>query len=532
MFKSLLKTRLAAFGAYYSGAARRHGGKKKKSGTGSKVLYGLLMVYCFVVFVGMFFALFSTLAGAFGGTDFAWLYFTLYALMSFALMFIGSVFMAKSQLFEAQDNELLLAMPVPPRYILGSRMVALAIYNAVFQLIVAIPALAAWCVSGYATAAGVIAFLLLLPVLNLFTLAVTCLFSWLLSLLTSRMRNKNLVTMLFSLLFFGAYFVVIGRANEYVAELAASGAKIADALGGVSPLVWLGEAMVGGNVPALLGSLALLLVPFVLVYALLSRSFIGIVTMKRGAAKKKYQERELKTASAGAALVRREAARLTSSAAYMMNAGLGVVFCAAAAAFLIFGRGRVLGIVEAMGLSTDTLTAIAALVIGYFLSTMVFSASSVSLEGKNIWIVRSAPVSSAEILMAKRRLHLLIAVPAALLPAAASASVIGVNAVFTALFAAAFALVTADIGLVENLRHPNLTWINEMQPVKQGAAVILTMLILMGMLLVPTLLYIFLLSGSDVRLVLGGCAVVFFGLDRLLVHWLRTSGVRRFEELG
>ena len=104
MFKSLLKTRLAAFGAYYSGAARRRGGKKKKSGTGSKVLYGLLMVYCFVVFVGMFFALFSTLAGAFGGTDFAWLYFTLYALMSFALMFIGSVFMAKSQLFEAQDN--------------------------------------------------------------------------------------------------------------------------------------------------------------------------------------------------------------------------------------------------------------------------------------------------------------------------------------------------------------------------------------------------------------------------------------------
>ena len=114
MFKSLLKTRLAAFGAYYSGAARRRGGKKKKSGTGSKVLYGLLMVYCFVVFVGMFFALFSTLAGAFGGTDFAWLYFTLYALMSFVLMFIGSVFMAKSQLFEAQDNELLLAMPVPP----------------------------------------------------------------------------------------------------------------------------------------------------------------------------------------------------------------------------------------------------------------------------------------------------------------------------------------------------------------------------------------------------------------------------------
>ena len=36
MFKSLLKTRLAAFGAYYSGAARRRGGKKKKSGCFAK----------------------------------------------------------------------------------------------------------------------------------------------------------------------------------------------------------------------------------------------------------------------------------------------------------------------------------------------------------------------------------------------------------------------------------------------------------------------------------------------------------------
>lgn len=531
MFKSLLKTRLAAFGAYYSGAVKRRGGKKK-GGAGSKLLYGLLMVYCFVVFVGMFFALFSTLAGAFGGTDFAWLYFVIYAMMSFALMFIGSVFMAKAQLFEAQDNELLLAMPVPPRYILGSRMVALAIYNAVFQLIVAIPALAAWCIGGHAAAMGVIAFLLLLPALNLFTLAVTCLFSWLLSLLTSRMRNKNLVTLLFSLVFLGAYFVVVGRMNEYVTKLAASGAQLADALGGVSPLVWLGEAMASGNIPALLGSLAILLVPFALVYALLSRSFIGIVTMKRGAAKKKYQERALKTASAGAALVRREAARLTSSAAYMMNAGLGVVFCAAAAAFLIFGRGKALEIVQVMGLGTDVLAAIAALIIGYLQCTMVFSASSVSLEGKNLWIVRSAPVSSAEVLMAKRRLHLRIVVPAALLPAIASVSLLGANAALVALFAAAFALLTADVGLVENLRHPNLTWINEMQPVKQGAAVILTMLILMGILLVPTLLYIFLLSGVDVRLVMGCCAVVFLGLDRLLVHWIRTSGVRRFEELG
>ena len=53
MFKTLLKTRLAAFGAYYSGAGRRRGGKKQ-AGSGRKVLYALLFLYCFAAFGGMF----------------------------------------------------------------------------------------------------------------------------------------------------------------------------------------------------------------------------------------------------------------------------------------------------------------------------------------------------------------------------------------------------------------------------------------------------------------------------------------------
>lgn len=155
------------------------------------MLYALLFLYCFAAFGGMFFGLFSVLAEAFAGTAYAWLYFVMYAIVSFALMFIGSVFTAKTQLFEARDNELLLAMPVPPRYILGSRMAALVIFNAVFQLTVAIPALAAWILAGHAGAFGICAFVVLLPALNLFTMAVTCLFAWLLSLLTSRMRGKT-----------------------------------------------------------------------------------------------------------------------------------------------------------------------------------------------------------------------------------------------------------------------------------------------------------------------------------------------------
>ena len=215
----------------------------------------------------------------------------------------------------------------------------------------------------------------------------------------------------------------------------------------------------------------------------------------------------------------------------MLNAGLGVVFCVAGAGLLLFGRGKVLALTGILHITPDVLTALVTGCICYLLCTMVFAASSVSLEGSKLWIVRTAPVATSEILLAKRRMHLLIVLPAALLPAAASASVLGGRALFAALCTAAFALVTADVGLAENLRHPNLTWLNEMQAVKQGSAVLLTMLILMGLILVPALLYVLVLPDADTRVFLTVLAAVFFALDRLLLRWIKTRGAARFEGL-
>ena len=68
-----------------------------------------------------------------------------------------------------------------------------------------------------------------------------------------------------------------------------------------------------------------------------------------------------------------------------------------------------------------------------------------------------------------------------------------------------------------------------MQAVKQGSAVLLTMLILMGLILVPALLYVLVLPDADTRVFLTALAAVFFALDRLLLRWIKTRGAARFE---
>lgn len=533
MFKTLFKNRLSAFLSYYASAGRKRSGRSDAAGKGSKILFALLMLYAFVVFVGLFFSLFLQLANSFGGTEYAWLYFALYVILSFALMFLGSVFTAKTQLFEAHDNEFLLSMPIPPAYILGSRMAALAALNLLFQSVAVIPALAAWCVSGHATAGGVLAFLLLLPALNLFSLAITSLIAWLLSILTSRMRRKNLMTVIFSVICMLVYFLVIGRMNTYVSTLAVNGAQIADRLRHLLPLVWLGQAMRDGTPLMLLASMLLLLVPFAIVYFLLSLSFIRIVTAKRGGWKRKYRRKETPQRSPAEALLRREFARLGSSAGYMLNAGLGALFLILLAGFLLFGSSKVQALTQAFDLDASMITLFLCAIECLLLSTVTFSASSISLEGKNLWILRASPCSTKEILRAKYKLHADIATIAAALPTVGAFLLIGPDygAVLLCLVLS-FANFTAGIGLVENLRHPNLTWQNEMQPLKQGLSVLFSMLITMGAVILPALFYVLFHAQVDARVFLLVCSILFMIADALLLRWIDRQGVNRFENLS
>jgi len=139
MLNLLLKVRMQAWLAYLSGSGR-NGAFRNKSGKGKIVLFAFLYLYLIVVFVGMFFAMFSMLAPVFYDMGLGWFYFCLFLMVAFALMFVFSVFTAKSQLFEARDNELLLSMPIPPTAVLGSRMASLLLTNFGFELVVAAPA--------------------------------------------------------------------------------------------------------------------------------------------------------------------------------------------------------------------------------------------------------------------------------------------------------------------------------------------------------------------------------------------------------
>ena len=161
MFKALLFTRLKAvyFGMFRSSR------KTARRGTAAKVLIGLLALYVVAVLGGLFGMMFWAICDGMVSAGLNWLYFSLAGITAVLLSFLGSVMATQSQLFEAKDNELLLAMPIPPAYILGSRMAALYLITFLFDALVLVPAGIVYAVLQPVSAGGVLIFLLVMLLL-------------------------------------------------------------------------------------------------------------------------------------------------------------------------------------------------------------------------------------------------------------------------------------------------------------------------------------------------------------------------------
>jgi len=535
MLKALIKARL---GGLFTSMFGRFAGGARKRGPVFKVLISLLAIY---VVGALFFAVgtyYFMMAGALHAVGLDWLYFALGGLMAVALNIVGSIFITQSQLFSARDNELLLSMPIPPGYILMSRMLTLLALNYVYTALILIPGLIVWIWQVGMSAPAVIAFVVSGLVLPFLSLAVSSACGWVIGLVTARMRRKNLMTVALFIAFMGGYLYLTLNMQAYMSRLLESGAAIADAVrAAMPPAYWFGQAATGDFVSLLL-LIACCLVPFALVYTVISRSYVRILTMKKGAARVKYTARAMKARGAFQALVRRELGRFLGTPIYVFNSGVGAVMhLVFAGAVLIKGPGIVESMLDAPVAGMDAMIpALAALALCFCSILTMPSATSVSLEGKNLWIVKSAPLSTLRILHAKLAMSLLAALPTGLIAGAVCAAVLPgglIDKAVLLLLPAAAGAFAALLGLSANLMLPRLDWISEAVVVKQSASVMVSTFGGMAVLALPVILYVAWLHKLMAPGMFMLCAMAFLlALCAGLYGFIRTGGVRRFEALG
>ena len=184
---------------------------------------------------------------------------------------------------------------------------------------------------------------------------------------------------------------------------------------------------------------------------------------------------------------------------------------------------------------SDQLVLLMPLALCAMSSTNIITAPSVSLEGKNLWILRSMPVATKDILLTKVKMQLCICLPAVILVAVVWGVVLQVGTlgmVLSVLMSVIANVMFALLGVVVNLKLPKMDWISETAAVKQSASTLVDMFGAMALVLIPGALYLTVLDGMILPELFGiGLTVVYALISALLYRYLCTSGCRIFEEL-
>lgn len=408
------------------------------------------------------------------------------------IVFLFTLFKAGPVLFDWKSYEKQIAMPVSVRAVIVSRFLTMYLIDMLLGFLVLLPGMAVY---GWMERPGFSFYLygglvgIFLPLLPLTAASVL---GALIAGISSRWKYKNLVTIVLSLVLVCVILVgSMGMSGMDESELLSVMQEVGEMAEGqirktYPPAIWIADAMVRGNVGKFLLFLGVSMGFFALFLEILQRFYVSIcMLLNAREAKGNYRMERLQEKSVLSAMVERELRHYFSCSVYVVNTLVGELLMVLMAAAILFLD---MESVEAMLGLQGTVRKSLPFLMGFLPAMMPLTSSSISLEGKQWWMLQTLPVSRKDMIRSKVAVKLLVALPfylvseallfAALRPGwAEGVSLLAVPAVYI--------LFSARAGLAVNEWLPVFDWESEVRVVKQSASVIVSMLVGMVAAFVP-----------------------------------------------
>lgn len=510
--------------------------KRSKQSVAKTILMALLFVYVGVVFFGMFYVMFDTIIEPFHLLNLDWLYFALMAIMVIMICFIGSVFLTEHELYEAKDNDLLLSLPISNRDILLSRLCTILFLDYIFELLIVLPAFFVYIRFISMNLLQILIFMIVVLTLPLMVMTLTMIMAWIVACIMKKIRYKNIVSVILWLILFGAYMFAVTTIQDYIVVLIQNGKTIAQAIEkSLFPIYHLAVSISDANVLSLVFYLLCAFIPFGLVFYILSINFIKLTSSKGKEKKRVYKEKPMKEKKVLYSLYIREIKHFFSNPMIILNGVIGTIMTLITCIALCFYKDDLQLLMYQLPFLDIYTVAIACIISISMGSLNVISASLISIEGQNLWILKSLPIKEKDILLAKLLLHLSICLPGHVLFGIVISVILDFsifNSLITIIIPCLMTVFVAFAGLLLNLWKPRFDWINETMCVKQSMPVFLTMLIAMSLSFVIGFGYIEVFQDiMSIRHYIDMIFIVFIVLDIALYYLLMTYGVKRWKSL-
>lgn len=464
--------------------------------------------------------------------DMQWL---ILLMLFFALSFmtlVTGLFTVGGVLFESRDLDQLFSYPLSSNQILFSKMTALIVGSWPIPLLFSLPTLGIYSYYMHPSPLFYLCAILGFIFLPLLPLTLVVIIIYFINLISMGKRGRNVINIVLSLGIVGSFSFLLKTVSKNFQSIVSNSASILETIQTYYPPVgYLMSAINNNSFTDLLTFLAISIVPFVLLTVILSQWFKSLRGKITATKRIKSKGLTYKAASPFSNLLRKEFGRYFSSAIYVLNSGIGLILITL---FTVSGSFSGKQFEKVLTLFADYKTAGMVLFFCFFAALVNTTAPSISLEGKNLWILKSSPSDVGTILLAKLSVQLIIAVPLLIVDSvilSLSLHFSFLSFLWLCLIPVQMSVLGGLVGLIANLRFHRFDFYNDMQVVKNSASVIISML---GMwLVVGVFVGIYLLCDNVVSFDVFAASVVAVLLVLIMVTWryVFTKGKKQFERI-
>ncbi len=514
--------------------------KQKNKSKFGKFIFPLVLAFFFMFCIGIYAYEFAEILNPMGLID---VMLSIVIILTAILTILEGAYKSQGMLFEAKDSELLFSLPITKKMIFTIRIIKLITFQFLYNSLFLIPAVIIYGIYEKVDLNFCISSILMIVLSPIIPTIIGCVIGYIIKGISSKFKSKRFAqVVLSSSLLLVVLYISFNKDKmlEYIAQNAVNIDVLIKRI--YYPAILFSNLIKSFNIIEFLTLLAMCILPLVLFIYLGSIYYFTITSKssEKGINKKtSIKNNKYKVRKPQNALVAKELKRFFTSPVFIINSGFGLVLMVVATIGLVTNlKGLVAGFSSGLEaeISIDTVMQYISKIYLCLVVLMSFmtsiTSSMISLEGKNIEITKSLPVSSKRILFAKILTSNIISIPVILICdiiffIAFKIKILDILLIILA--SIIFPTFSAILGLIINLKHPKLDANSDTEIIKQSmSAFIATISGMILGLITAGIIFIDVEKNTIIIIEL----IFYCLLDILLWKYIAKKGTKKFEKLS
>ena len=478
----------------------------------------------------------------------SYLLLSLFVLSISIMTFIEGIYKSGPLVFNCKDDQLLLSLPIKRSTVLFVRIFKFYLFELLFNSLFLLPIMVSYISwdSNLSWTYFLTSFIMLL-LLPIIPIVLSCILGFITSSLSSKFKYKNAAQIIISMGVLVGVLALSFNMDGILEYIIKNSSNINELVTKIYYPAGIYAKLVNDfNILDLLIFVMVHAGVFAISIVILSKFYFKINTRLKSVSstskRVSIDSLTIKSKSVTRSLVKKEMSTFFKTPVFIINAGFSLVLFLIAVIVIALKHDTIMPLLiaqlSALDLKEEIIMnniPIIILILISFASYMTSITNSIiSLEGRNITILKSLPIKTKTILMGKILACLKITTPVLFLGDIILFIVLKIsviNSLLLLILSILIPLVSHFIGLIVNLKYPNLNWENSAEVVKQSTSSFISVMLGMALFVLTSMVIFNVIGKISGTLLLIIVTTTYILIDIILYLYLLMRGTVDFNNL-